>query len=334
MVVGRVVYRGWDDEESWVWHEWLLGGSDGRMIWLAHDEKGFGLYQKMRFRAAFNAQSDWRLDIGNGKQALIHERYPAQILGAEGELTWRAKRGDKLFVAEGAAGGNRYSIQQTPDELEVYEGRLISEEALAGAFGNLEWQKTLASRKNRRGTALMIGAACILFAVIALFAAMYVSNTGEEFEPRFLSLSQTQPSQSFTVDFDQANRPAVVAIDLRSGGIPDNTFVDLDVSITSPDGTQNDLFSQELWHESGRDEDGPWRETHYRHSEMFVPFQTGEHTIQVDFDPTNPVSGVDIAVTVRRNHILPIWFVCYAAVTGVIGFLIAFYGGGRASAKS
>ncbi|MDQ7034905.1 MAG: DUF4178 domain-containing protein [Anaerolineae bacterium] len=97
MVLGRVVYRGWDDEESWTWHEWLLGGSDGRMIWMSYDESGFALFQKMRFRSEFNAQSDSRLDIGEGKKAYIHERYPAQILGAEGELTWRAKRGDRLL---------------------------------------------------------------------------------------------------------------------------------------------------------------------------------------------------------------------------------------------
>lgn len=327
VVLGRVVYRGWDDEDSWTWHEWLLGGSDGRMVWMSLDENGFALFQKMRFRSAFNAQTDFQLDIGDGKHAFIHERYPAQIIGAEGELTWRAKRGDRLYMAEGAGGSKQYSIQQTPEELEVYEGKGIAEKTIAEAFGNQQWLTNMTKTANRKSTVRAIAVACLIFAIVSIIAAIGVSTTGEQLEPHFMTLSTSNPSQSFVVNFDKANRPAVIGINLRSGSLPANTSLDLDVNITAPDEKTYFLFTQELWHETGSDEDGPWTETQYRTSDMFVPLLTGDHKIQVDFDLENPVSSADIEVTVRRNHIMPTWFIIYAAVTGIIGFALLFFGG-------
>jgi hypothetical protein len=237
-------------------------------------------------------------------------------------------------MAEGSGGGKKYSIQQTPDELVVYEGYLIGERAIAQAFGNQEWVKKLESSKRTKSTLRAIAAACFFFAIVALIGAIGVTGSGEELESHTMTLSQSNPSQSFVVNFDKAKRPAIIGIALRSGGIPANSFVDLDVNITAPDEQTYFLFTQELWHETGSDEDGPWTETHYRHSEMFVPLLTGDHKIQVDFDTTNPVSSVDIEVTVRRNHIMPTWFVIYAVVTALIGFAMLFIAGGKASAKS
>lgn len=334
VVLGRVVYRGWDDEDSWTWHEWLMGGADGRMLWLSHDEKGFGLYQKLRFRSEFDPKRSFRLDVGKDKQAFIHERYPAEITGAEGELTWQAKRGERLFVAEGAGGGKRYSVQQTAEELEVYEGRLISESAIATAFKNQDWLDRLSVAKVRKGTARAIGILCILFAVMALLFAASVSGSGQEEEPRFMTLSSTQLSNSFTVNFEQTNRPAIVGIALRSGSLPANSFVDVDVNVISPDETKSYLFTQELWHETGRDEDGPWAESDYNSSDMFVPFQTGIHTFEVVFEPTASVNSVDLVISVRRNHIMPAWFVIYAVIAGIIGVIALFYGASKATAKS
>ena len=135
------------------------------------------------------------------------------------------------------------------------------------------------------------------------------------------------------LNFDKANRPAIVGINLRSGSLPANSSLDIDVNITAPDQKTYFLFTQELWHETGSDEDGPWTETHYRHSEMFVPLLTGDHKLQVDFDLANPVSSAEIEVTVRRNHVMPTWFIIYAVITGIIGFVLLFFGGGKSASS-
>src|SRR5574341_208455 len=86
-VLGRVDYTGWDDEDRWYWTEWLLGGADGRLAWLSYDdEDGFVMYRKIRFYEPFNVSTGIFLSTKAGK-AVVTERYPAQIVGVEGELT-------------------------------------------------------------------------------------------------------------------------------------------------------------------------------------------------------------------------------------------------------
>jgi hypothetical protein len=244
VVLGRVMYRGQDDEETFTWNEWLLGAPDGRMLWLSLDETGFALFQKLRFRSEFDARTSTALDIGEGKKAFIHERYPAQVVGAEGELTWRAMPGERVFMAEGSGNGLKYSIQQNEQELEVHEGRAITGQALAEAFKKPEWIKKLKEADNARGMYSTIAALCIAAAIAAVFFAVIVSGSGTEDEPRTIELSSSGPSDSFTLDFTDA-RPVIVGLELIGGGMPENTFIDLDVGVVAPDGEEYDLFEQE-----------------------------------------------------------------------------------------
>lgn len=320
-VLGRVMYRGTDDGEAFVWNEWLLGSPDGQMLWLALDENGFVLYRKIRFRGQFNPRSDSRLDLGE-KQAFIHERYHASIVGAEGELTWRAKPGERLFVAEGAGSGLKYSIQQTAEELEIHEGRPIDERSLANAFKNQAWLDKLESYKKNRRTYQVAAVACLVAALIAVFAAISVNSSGTEERPEIVELSDNSPSDTVTIDFEN-QRPAIVGIKLIDTRLPANSFIDIDVNMVSPDGTSQYLFAQELWHETGVDEDGTWRETQYETSQMFVPTQSGEHELDISYDGS-VIDDLTIEVSIRRDHIMPMWFFIYAVVAGIAGVIFWF----------
>lgn len=315
IVIGRVMYRGVSEGESFTWNEWLLGAPDGQMLWLSLDEKGWALFRKLRFRQQFDPQRDSILELGENKKAYIHERYNATIVGAEGELTWRAKPNEKLFVAEGAGSGLLYSIQQTPEELEVHEGRQIEEKALATAFKNETWLKSLEKFKQRRSTYNTAAVACVIAAIIAVIVAIAVADSGSEDDPRTVELSSNSQSDNFNIEFDSV-RPVIVAVRLLGNTLPENSFIDIDVNIVSPDGTSESLFVQELWHETGVDEDGRWVETQYETSEMFVPTQTGSHTLEVAYDGS-VLNSLTLQVTVRRNHIMPIWFFIYAVISGI-----------------
>lgn len=315
IVLGRVMYRGVEEGEVFTWNEWLLGGSDGQMLWLSLDEKGFALFRKLRFRQQFNPQSDFTLELGEDKKAFIHERYHASIVGAEGELTWRATPNEKLFVAEGAGSGLLYSIQQTPEELEVHEGRQIEEKALATAFKNQAWLDTLEKFKQRRTTYNFAAVACVIAAIIGLVAALAVGGSGVEDEPRTVELSDNSPQDNFSVEFD-SERPVIVAVKLLGNTLPANSFIDIDVNIVSPDGISEPLFVQELWHETGVDEDGRWVETQYETSEMFVPVQTGTHKLEVAYDGS-VLDDLTLQVTIRRDHVMPLWFFIYTVLSGI-----------------
>ncbi len=319
-VMGRVVYRGWDPSDTsdyWVWNEWLLGAKSGQMVWLSHDEKGFALFRKMRFRSQFDIQTSRQIEVDGGKKAYINERYPAQIVGAEGELTWRASRGEQLFVAEGAGFGKKYSIQQTADELEVYEGKAIDETELAQAMGNVKWEEEIKNRSNWTFTIGVVALACIVFGVLALVGAVMASGTGNVIVTDSISVSTGRPEATIPVNFEVAERPA---------------FMDMAISIISPDGTETDLFEAEFWHETGSDEDGPWQEWDYTGSDMFVPFQSGDHTMKFILGDT-PVDTVSADIEIRANHIVPIWLVVYGVIVGGIGLLLIFVMVKRAQAK-
>jgi len=317
VVLGRVMYTGRDDEETFSWNEWLLGASDGRMLWLSLDETGFAMFQKLRFRSQFDPRTSTALEIGEGKRAFIHERYPAQVVAAEGELTWRAMPGESVFMAEGAGHGLKYSIQQTPNELEVHEGRPVAAKALAAAFNKPEWAKKIESASNTASTYKTVAALSMAAAVAAIFFAVIAAFSGTEDAPRTVELSSSTMTDTFTVNFDDA-RPAVVSLELINSSLPENTFIDLDVEVIAPDGEEYYLFEQELWHETGRDEDGAWREAQYKTSEMFVPTTSGEHTMMISYDGS-VLRSLTLEVIIKRNHIMPLWFIVYAVVAGLIG---------------
>lgn len=318
-VLGRVLYRGREDGENFEWNEWMLGAEDGRILWLSFDENGFELSRKIRFTQPFNPHRSSALRVGD-RGVSIHERYPAEVVGSEGELTWRAKPGDKFFVAEGAAsGGYKYSIQATNEELEIYEGRAVAEKDLAQSFNDTQWLKAIQAGKNRVATLQMIAVICIAAALLSVFLALIAGLTGTASPPITVELSQTTPHDTFTIDFDSP-RPAIIAVKLLNNTLPVNTYIDFDMSITSPSGEVDDLFSQEIWHETGSDEDGPWDESQYETSDMFVPTQAGTHTVDVSYDGT-VLSSLTLQITVRRNHVMPTWFFIYAAVAGGMGIL-------------
>lgn len=328
-VMGRVVYTGWDDEDRWTWDEWLLGGSDGRLLWLSLDENGFALFRKLRQTEPFDVQTSRSLSLGDGKSALVHERYPAQIDGAEGELTWRATPGEKLFMVEAAGQGKRYSIQMTDQELEVHEGAPMTELEMAAAFGDKKWLQQVEAQAGTASTLVTIGAICLVFALFAVIVGFLMNQSGEPVINQTVSIGAFEEAEAvLPIDFDQVNRPAIISVDLL-GGLPENTGFDLDISVKSPNEIETFLFLKEFWHETGYDDEGFWRESAYSASDMFVPTVAGRHEIIITME--DDMLGYDqfqLDVSITRNHITPMWYLVYAVGVAIIGFLF-FYGASR-----
>jgi len=324
-VMGRVLYEGWDDEDRWQWTEWLLGSNDGRLLWLSHDnEKGFVLFRKMRIKTAFDANTARQIPTSDGKTALVHERYPARIIGAEGELTFRASAGARLNMVEGAGHGKEYSIQVTASELEMYEGDKIDEMALATAFNNAEWIEQVKRRSNRAGVYRLVAGIAFFFAIVAFVLTVIANGTGD------LTLSQEvtlvpatpAPSVQIPVNFPQGNRPAIVRLWLVSP-LPVNTFAEVEVSVISPNEAETFIFEKEFWHETGIDEGERWTERDYFGGEVFVPYQAGTHEVEVTLGEISPLLKQDIKVRVGvfQNHILPSYFLIYGVIAAALGIL-------------
>jgi hypothetical protein len=340
-VMGRVMYRGWDEEDTsdyWIWNEWLLGAQDGRMLWLAYDtEDGFVLYNKMRFRPTeeFKPQVSMYIPLADRKIP-VGERYPANIVGAEGELTWQAKRGERLTMLEGNVGDKHYSMQVTANELELHEGTTIPETSVATALNNPLWLEQIRQRNEGKKTRDYIGVVCLIFAAIALIAAVALSGQGENIANQTLTVDPTNPVSSFPVEFDVAGRPATVKARMETPLSP-NTFIDVDVSIIAPNESETVIFDQEFYHETGSDDEGPWTETSMEVSDMFVPALTGTHRIELALaagtnDAGQTVSQLNQSLSVRvevwKNQFVGTWLFGYGAVIGIVGLLLMLSGGG------
>lgn len=332
-VMGRVMYRGWDEADTsdyWTWNEWQLGAADGRILWLSYDtEAGFVLYHKVRMREAFEPRTASAIPLGQGQSARVKERYPAQVTGAQGELTSQIKRGDKLYMVEAERDGKRYSMQVTSQELELHEGRKLDDVDVATALGDEAWLKRIKQKAENRKTRDFIGLACLIFAALALVGAAVMSSSGELIAAQTIMVDSANPVMSFPVEFDQAGRPANIRTWLETQ-IPANTFVDIDVSVTSPNEVETVIFEQEFYHETGSDEDGPWTEKKSNGGDMFVPYLAGTHHIEVSmtaarFSGTTVGETLNFPITARievyRNNLQVSWLIGYGVVVGIIGLL-------------
>lgn len=321
MVLGRVYYEGWDDEDRWQWTEWLLGAEDGRMFWLSYDEEdGFVFFKKLRFKAAFDPEKDYRIPLGENEHAPIRERYPARILGAEGELTWQATAGDMLKMVEAAHGGKRYSMQINSEELELHEGTVLDDATIANAFGDEKWAKQAVATQKRSGLYFFAGAAALVFACVGLTLGAAFWNSGNKVTEQTVTLNASTPSAIIPVEISNIRRP--VMIDVKAtGNLPLNTYAEIDVGVIDPEDVETHFLTHEFWHESGSDDEGYWEEDDYSGTGKFVPTTAGQHEIEVEVSELGGVSSVTVNVVVYRNHVMPEWLFGYGVVAGILGIV-------------
>jgi Domain of unknown function (DUF4178) len=325
-VLGRVIYQGWDPEETsdrWTWNEWLLGSPDGRMIWLSLDEHGLVLFNRLRIREAFDVHRDMTIPVGPGKTARVVERYPARVMGVDGELTWRAKRGDLLTMIEGQGEGKLYSVQATDAELEFHEGRVLDQNTIKAMLGEEAAKEYAASR---RSLGMEVGVMLLIFAVAGVLLAgiFWMMGRGTVLVDQQLSLQAGTP-QPITVNFEYPNRPVLFNLELLTT-MSENSFNDLEVSVVSPDETETVVSFPEFWHETGVDEGEFWREQQTSGEDAFVPFQSGQHTIELELDAASNLSSMDVKLQVRDRHLSAMPLLIFSAVAGAIGAIALFLG--------
>lgn len=323
-VLGRVVYQGWDPEEPsdrWTWHEWLLGGKNGKFVWLSYSsDEGFLLSKRVRIKLPFDPKFGNSIPVDEKNNFYVKERYPARVFGVEGELTWQAKRDDQHLMVEGASSSASYSVQYTDHELEMYRGTQVNEQEIANAFGKPEWLQKLKTTAQNRSTYGILAGLAFLMGCLGLIFAAGASASGEEVLDRKLTLNRADTTpQSIAIDFSQTGRPAEISLTVLSG-IPQNSAVnpEIEVVIVDPEGKATDLTTQEFWHETGFDDEGSWTDKRDSGGKRFVPNKKGTHQLQISLEDS-PVESVDVQVKVKRNEILYSWFLCYGILAFVLG---------------
>ncbi|MEJ2577873.1 MAG: DUF4178 domain-containing protein [Kineosporiaceae bacterium] len=330
VVLGRVRYQGWDPadpSDQWAWDEWLVGRPDGRLSWLTHDENGLSLSAKVRQWGPFDVYRGPVIPLGDGRQVPVVERYPARVLGVDGELTSRVRRGDELLLVEGRLGDTRCDVEATANELDCSCGRLLDDDEIEAAFGAEAAERLTPPRP----LSLLIAGVVLGSVVIALIMAGASALYGRGrviLAEESAAVTVTTPWTA-ELDLNHPGRPVQIEFTLLDY-LPKNTYSDLDVSIISPDGTDTLISTPDFWHETGIDEGEHWDEEQHVVRSTFVPAQQGRHTLLLELDPEGALPAASVRLQVRDAHLWTTPWLIFAGVAGVIG-VIALIRGARSA---
>jgi hypothetical protein len=324
IVLGRVRYRGWewpDTSEQWTWDEWLIGRPDGRLSWLVHDEHGLSLYTKVRQWGPFDVKHGATIPLGDRRQVPVSERYPAEVLGVEGELTSRIVAGDQLFAVEGRSGATRCSVEATEHELECTCGRVLTKAEVTAAFGSKAAETVHPPRSIMFHVAVML----LVMAVLGLggAAAVALAGRGDLVASESLHDITTTSPQQIQFEVDHPGRPVQIEMTLLSD-LPVDTYSDIEVEATAPDGSDDLVALPDFWHETGIDEGVRWEESKKVVKSLFVPAQQGTHTLSLQVDSGGALDSADVQITVHAPYTWPMPWLIFAGVAGVAGVLSLF----------
>ncbi|MFN8533665.1 MAG: DUF4178 domain-containing protein [Dehalococcoidia bacterium] len=164
--IGRIRYR----EEGAFWDEWLLMSEEGEFLWLTEGEEGWTLYDPVvpQQPPDPNAVED--------EIAVDGQTYPVRTHGTgtidyiEGELTWKAVRGEPVRYIDAQRGLTKFSIEWTPSEIEYFRGEKMAANTVRQAFG-------LPALAVSKGGSRLVGILVLVLVIIcvcgflALFAA-------------------------------------------------------------------------------------------------------------------------------------------------------------------
>jgi hypothetical protein len=175
-VIGRIRYR---DQESW--DEWLMSTQQGRFRWLSEGKEGFAIWEPIVPTNPIDVNQLGGYDevVGGslnleGTPARITDRGTGSVEFIEGEMTWKARGGDRMNYLEAEGGDVRYSIEWTADEVEFFRGQRLDNNTVRRAFGLPE--VAVAAPRRRLSPALIV--ILVVVGVILLCICISLVSSG------------------------------------------------------------------------------------------------------------------------------------------------------------
>lgn len=309
LVVGWLRLKGRDSEEVWYWEEWLcVDQKSGTVRWLSYDpEEGFSWCEPVSIETGFDPGEARVIPTPDG-DARIHDSGHARISALNGELTWRAKIGEPFYYIEARAEGARYSVEYTPNEIELFRCRQLTASEVWAAFGRDDLlaaaEKDAERREAASGFARIFGG----FALLGLVGFVCSFFTGTSMLEKSVKLQRANAPEALMVRFDKTGAPHRLSI--RCQRFPANHWAVVQVSARDANGKEHYLGGAEFWHETGRDSEGTWDESDYRGACTFVPAEAGDYTLLVELESSGP-SPLTVKLEIQRGVWLKRYFVIF-----------------------
>lgn len=319
-VIGWLRYKGWDDEDTWYWDEWLLASEKGEYRWLSYDsEDGFIFYRQLPIKEGFDPRNARLIPVPGGS-AVVTERAPAKITALNGELTWRARVGEQLRYIDAQGDGKQYSVEYSQDEIELLEGISLSAERVWQAFGREDLVERAQAAASARRHSRVLALIAAIFAVVGGLAIMCAAISGNGIMEQTVTLDSSAPVQQLgPIEITSVGRPHELR--LRVNSLPVNSWAI--VSVTALDDRENEyyLFAAEFWDEEGRDSDGYWHETDYEGSYLFKPENQGSYRLNVELEEADTeVSSVQVRVMLEESVWLSRYFIAFVVLCGLFAY--------------
>ena len=178
-IIGRVLYR---DDEGYTWDEWLLLAASGDYYWLSDDEEeGLVLWHSFTPPQPVdpNTVREGQTINLDGTPSRVTEVGSAIIDYLEGELTWKAGKGEKMRALDAEGSGKLYSIEWTDTEIEFYRGQRQNRGEVSRAFGlEAAGSPAASAASGRLKKQVGLGAILIVFIAMAVMAFCCLGTLG------------------------------------------------------------------------------------------------------------------------------------------------------------
>lgn len=170
----------------------------------------------------------------------------------------------------------------------------------------------------------------IIWGLISILTSWFYNGTtskhSEQFNPSQITKPrlQTNPLQALTKPSGKImgpitiDSPYTVALIKIKTNIPVQSWAFVEGEVLNEDKEYLFSFGKELWHETGRDSDGAWKEENDTYK-MKVTFpQKGKYYINFKTESSRSSYTIDVTIYKKRGSSLPhLWFGIFALIMGI-----------------
>ncbi len=321
-VVGRMKYV--DDEGYWT-HEYLLWSEGNGYLWLEYDCGHFSWSRPtgkgLPLASLRRAGRGTKVKFGDTTYSLM-ARGLSTLDYVDGALPWEARRTDQQKTWDLSNPPKLLSVEESTNELEVFEGEWLEAGTVEAAFGKTSGRSPWtvhyaqpnpwASMRIAAFAALLVAALNVIMIGIA---TVWPSSSVVSFTiPASTTGVQSVESPPFTLD--PADGPLIyVGYDTNV----DNSWVWIDLELLDYESdTMMGAIGQEVGYYHGYD-DGNWSEGSRSEGRWLKTPDAGQYVLSGTLEYDRPTA---VTVDVRQGGMLSRYNCCLVPVFGGVGVLL------------
>ncbi len=136
-IIGRIRMQEEDESEKTTWDEWFAVSGDGGYHFFVEEEGEISSYEEYVPESINMETGDDYIEF-EGKKIDRDEAYIGRVVFFEGELPWEPEIGEAITCYDFKKDGDKYTIEQSENEVSITKGDRLSYKDIIAAFGKEE----------------------------------------------------------------------------------------------------------------------------------------------------------------------------------------------------